>query len=137
MKASEIKQWFEQKLDELKNEKVLRDDSDNIFLLLHEDTVSSIEPGVDVLELIDDLSDYESLFFAYLGDSADLDELQSMIAEDRVDNEWRESNYAVKDDLDAEEKLRRDYVDAIISYVIFFFNDAWEKDFGDDRSIAE
>lgn len=84
MKASEIKQWFEQKLDELKNEKVLRDDSDNIFLLLHEDTVSSIEPGVDVLELIDDLSDYESLFFAYLCDSADLDELQSMIAEDRV-----------------------------------------------------
>lgn len=137
MKASEIKQWFEQKIDELKKEEVLQDDSDNIFLLLHEDTAASIEPGVDVLELIDDLSDYESLFFAYLCDSADLDELQSMIAEDRVDNEWRETNYAVKDDLDDEENLRRDYVDAITSYVIFFFNDAWEKDFGDDKGIAE
>lgn len=137
MKASEIKQWFEQKIDELKKEKVIRDDSDNIFLLLHEDTVASIEPGVNVFELIGTLFDHRSLFFSYLYDSADLDELQQMINEFRVSSQWRNNIYTDGCNLDYEEKLRRDYVDAIARYVTNFFIDTWKKDCANYKFIAE
>lgn len=134
MKASEIKQWFGQKIDALKEEKVLRDDSNYIFDLLHEDIIGwSIESGVDVLDLIGFIFDYGSAFGSYLWDSADLNKLQSMIDEDEVNYDWWNKTFA--DEEWGEQKAECYYIDAITHYMSEFFRSEWKKDFGTDLYV--
>ena len=136
METSELKKWLEQKIDKLKNEKVLRDDSNYIFDLLHKDMVEPIEPGDYVFGLFDIVYDYGSSFLSYLWDSVDLNEIQSMIDEDEVNEDWWNKCFA-DEEPEGEEKAKYYYIDAIIHYTNNFFYSEWEKDFGTDPYVDE